>query len=299
MKESSALDRNKASDKLSSLELNYTYGGLDIEMYWFRVMARQDQWSIGKHTHSAYEFHFVAEGMSYVQLQDSSFIVEEGEFYVTSPGKIHEQQSIQGQEYVEYCMHCRIGLNENANEEEELLMNLLEDIGDRKFSHSKKCLDYFEAALLCAYDEQVGFYTEIKHLIFMILISSIQQMTNSQHTYPISKKHKKDDYRFEMITQYIEDNINSPILVKDIAQLMYLSEKQVNRIILKNCNKSTKNYINYCKLLKAKELLKDTHMQIKEISDFLGFSSPYYFTQFFTREEGFSPRLFRDNIHRY
>lgn len=294
----SALDRNKASDKLSSLELNYSYGGLEVEMYWFRVMALEEPWSIGKHTHSAYEFHFVAEGKSFVELEESAFTVETGEFYVTSPGMVHEQRSIQGEEYVEYCMHCQISLNEHANEEEELLIQLLENNSKSKISNSRKCIDYFGEALRCAYEEKVGYYTEIKHLIFLIWIAAVQQMTSSQHNYAISKKHKKDDYRFQMIKQFVEDNIKSPILVKDIAQFMYLSEKQVNRIVLKNSGRSTKNYINHCKLIKAKELLKDTHMQIKEISDFLGFSSPYYFTQFFTREEGFSPRLFRDNIHR-
>ncbi len=99
------VDRGKASYKLSQLDMKFSKGSYDIEMYWFRVMSVDHDWYIGRHTHSAYEFHFVAEGMSTVKTDTDEFIVKKGQFYVTKPGEYHEQVNINGKHYVEYCMH--------------------------------------------------------------------------------------------------------------------------------------------------------------------------------------------------
>ena len=43
----------------------------------------------------------------------------------------------------------------------------------------------------------------------------------------------------------------------------------------------------------ARKLLLDTNLNIGEVAEFCGYGSASAFTQFFTREQGFSPREFR------
>lgn len=290
------IDRGKASHKLSQLDLKFSKGSYDIEMYWFRMMTVDHNWYIGRHTHSAYEFHFVAEGMSSVKTDTDEFIVKEGQFYLTKPGEYHEQVNIDGKRYVEYCMHCQITLNNKASTEDILIYKILNESLCQAYDDLNGIIKRFEEVLACAYYEKIGYYGQIQLYILLIITSAVQVMSEGKHyDYDVPLKHKKGDYRFELMSQYIKDNINGPIMIKHIADYMYLSEKQISRIIKKKTGLSTKQYINHIKLKKAKALLKDTDMLMKEIAEQLGFSSEYYFNQFFKREEGFPPGFFRMN----
>ena len=56
-------------------------------------------------------------------------------------------------------------------------------------------------------------------------------------------------------------------------------------------------YYNYgLKILKATELLDYTNNKVKEISFYLGYADPYYFTKDFTKRMGLSPRQYRNRI---
>jgi len=92
------------------------------------------------------------------------------------------------------------------------------------------------------------------------------------------------------------NNIRFQITILSLADYMHLSEKQVYRIVKEQTGKAAKNYINERKLQKAKALLKDTDFSVKEISEKMGFSSEYYFSQFFKRGEGMAPGQFRSNV---
>ncbi|GMQ59032.1 hypothetical protein AN1V17_34290 [Vallitalea sediminicola] len=290
-------DIAKASKKLSQLDLKFCKGSFDIEMFWFRVMTVEGEWNIARHTHSAYEFHFVADGMSMVRMDTYEFRVCKGEFYITKPGEYHEQINIDSSKYVEYCMNCHISLNNENNIEDLIIYKFLNDNKCSAFRDYNGTIKIFEKVLYCAYYEKIGYYNQIQLYILLILISSVQVISkNRDYNYEVPVKHKKDDYRFTQITQYIFDNIGNKVITKDIADYMYLSEKQINRIIKKKTDLSTKQYINKIKLKKAKDLLKNTDLLVKEISEQLGFSSEYYFSQFFKREEGYPPGLFRTNI---
>ncbi|WP_207655776.1 AraC family transcriptional regulator [Vallitalea okinawensis] len=289
-------DIAKASRKLSQLDLKFKMDSFDIEMYWFRVMAIENDWKIGRHTHSTYEFHFVAEGESIVRTDQHEFTIKKNQFYITRPGEYHEQLNIDGKKYVEYSMNCAITLNNDTDIEQTIVNERLKKAVCKPFDDNNGILDLFEKVLICAYEEKIGFYSAIKHYILLILLSTVQVINEDMTiSYKVPLKHKKGDYRFKQIKQYVEDNVHSPIITKDIATFMYLSDKQVSRIIKKETGISTKQYINKIKLKRAKELLKNSDQSIKEISEMLGFSSEYYFNQFFKREEGYPPGVFRIN----
>ena len=63
---------------------------------------------------------------------------------------------------------------------------------------------------------------------------------------------------------------------------------------------TTKELIQEAKFSKAREiLLQRQDLSIREISEMLGFSSEYYFNQFFKRKEGYPPGIFRSNVQKY
>ena len=55
-------------------------------------------------------------------------------------------------------------------------------------------------------------------------------------------------------------------------------------------------YVSFLRLQKAKRLLIDTDLLIKEIAAECGFSNEYYFSNFFKKRTELSPQNFRKEI---
>jgi len=290
-------DLSKASDRLSELDIKFSTDEFKIEVMWFRVFTAVGSWNISRHKHSTYEFHFIANGSCVVRLDDSQFTVNKGEFYLTAPGVYHEQIGTGFTGLTEYSLNCDIDLLGDGPSEAVHIYNILTNTPCRLFTDTTGITGLFNKALEEAYHQNTGFLNSIKSLIVLILAMSSRAIEfNSDYKYSIPVKNKKEEYRYEQIVKYIEDNISSPITIKDIASFMYISEKQIYRIVKQVRNISAKDLIIEIKLRKAKEFLKSSNLSLAEISDHLGFSSEFYFNQFFKSKEGYPPGLYRTNI---
>lgn len=292
------MDIKKASDKLSQLDLQFSMDNYNLDVLWFRVMEMNGDWCIGKHMHSSFEFHLVSEGKCRVILDDCEFEAEEGEFYVTPPGVYHEQCRASGSgHYVEYSINCDFIKGSQGITEADAIFDILSSEHVRPVKDGFKMIRHFEEALMEAFLEEIGYFNNIKSMAQRIIVLAARTLGSSYKAgYEVSRKVINEDYRFDIIRKFIEDNIANNITTSELAKFMFLSDKQVYRIIKLKTGKSTIKYINSIRLLKAKELLKNSGLNIKTIAENLGFTSEYYFNQFFKREEGYPPGIYRHNI---
>jgi len=286
---------NDASKKLSEIDISIKTKHLEIDVLWFRVMSVEDDWEIKRHCHHSYEFHFVREGGSTVTLDDGCFEVAKNDFYITAPGVYHEQSNNVKTRYVEYCINCDIRLLSDEESEEVTLVEILKTSKCLPFSNAQNVLALFEKSLEEGYRQEFGFHSNIRSLISLMLIETTRQVIAANKLdYQKLDKYNKSDFRFLEIHQYIMSNIDKNVNVKMLAKHMNLSEKQVTRIVKNSINLTPKAMINDIRLNKAKELLRVTDLTISQISDTLGFSSPYYFSTFFNRLVGCNPSSYRD-----
>lgn len=102
-----------------------------------------------------------------------------------------------------------------------------------------------------------------------------------------------DDY-VQQVRQE-KEKLSIPLLVKHVSYTeYYFSHKFKNET-----GYSVSDYIRHEKIQQAKILLSGTTMSIQEISNELSFNSRSYFSSFFQKETGLSPRKNREqNIKR-
>lgn len=109
--------------------------------------------------------------------------------------------------------------------------------------------------------------------------------------YDIRQELKKNIY--SEIVAYITLNYTKNISVCDISRHCYCSESYINHTFKKLTNKSVSQYINELRIKKAKELLNNTDLSIKEISEKVGFSESNYFSNVFKSCCYMSPKAYR------
>ncbi|HEY5586742.1 MAG TPA: response regulator [Ruminiclostridium sp.] len=93
--------------------------------------------------------------------------------------------------------------------------------------------------------------------------------------------------------KYIQTNIDKKLNLEEIAEYIHINPSYLSSIFKKTIGESLNNYINNCKIERAKEYLYNSEMSIQEVADRLGFLEYRYFDLVFKKRTGNTPLEFR------
>ncbi len=92
---------------------------------------------------------------------------------------------------------------------------------------------------------------------------------------------------------FISSNINKTISVEQIAEHLDISREHLARTFRKELNSSPLYFINVTKMRHAGKLLRTTNLNIKEITNAIGYTNTSHFARLFRRITGMTPSDFR------
>ena len=90
------------------------------------------------------------------------------------------------------------------------------------------------------------------------------------------------------IIEYINTHSSEALSLQEIADIFDKSPAYISTLFKKHSNIGFSEYVRTAKLTHAKKLLSEGK-KVKEVSEQLGFSDPYYFSRIFKKAEGISP----------
>jgi len=96
----------------------------------------------------------------------------------------------------------------------------------------------------------------------------------------------------------LEQTFKETHSVRDYADALRISAKKLANICQLSTGRSSEEIIKDRILLEAKRLLFHSDMTVQEVAYHLGFNDPYYFTRFFKKNTGHSPRAFRREFYK-
>lgn len=97
----------------------------------------------------------------------------------------------------------------------------------------------------------------------------------------------------EKAKHVLRENIENEIDIQSLAKELNIAYPYFRNVFKKYTKMSPHQYLLSLKLMRAKELLLNTHLSIKEITYLLKFDSLSYFSKFFKKRTGVSPSEFR------
>lgn len=99
------------------------------------------------------------------------------------------------------------------------------------------------------------------------------------------------------VKTYILENLEKRLSLNDVAAVFHFSPNYLSRLFSKYAGEGFVEYITAARISAAKEMLARGEGKIYEISEKLGFESPYYFSKVFKKAEGVSPREYLQNLY--
>lgn len=102
--------------------------------------------------------------------------------------------------------------------------------------------------------------------------------------------------KFDELIALLETSIKDLKHVSQYANLLSLSNYQLNAITKTAVGKTVSDLIDEQIILESKRYLLATANQVKEVADSLGYDDPSYFVRFFKKHTGYTPDAFRKSF---
>ncbi|QJD87253.1 AraC family transcriptional regulator [Cohnella herbarum] len=295
-------------DALDRLDLQFRWGGYGIRVLRCHLAAFQPGAIISFHKHSEYEFHYIPRGKGKVILVDQPFDLHEGLFYLTGPELVHYQESDLDDPMYELCLHLDIvPLEETPG---PVGQSWGDDMEAREASACITALDRIPAipivdrfhamnGFLEAYriweEQPSGFYTLMKQAIVQILLRTTR-LFDSTEGKPAIPERDMNYHRYELATQYIQDNEGLPISLEQVAETINISPRQLQRIFRSEGQTTFRDYLEHVRLTGICSELIRTDKPIEEIALNHGYANPNYLYPVFKSKYEVTPSAYR-RIH--
>jgi AraC family L-rhamnose operon transcriptional activator RhaR len=93
--------------------------------------------------------------------------------------------------------------------------------------------------------------------------------------------------------RYLVDNLALRFEIRDVAAQVGLSERQLGRLFRQVTGKTILAYLTHLRLERARQLLLDRDLPIKQVARAVGYPDTHYFTTLFGKRTGMTPGQFR------
>ena len=133
----------------------------------------------------------------------------------------------------------------------------------------------------------------LKNLLEYFLIGILREFP-----YQEEKGDESEKLSVSEIVNYINDNYLEKITISELAFLFKTNRSTLCKEFKSYTGKTLVEYINLRKLKEAKILIKNTKKTLTSIAEELNFESIHYFTRFFKKLTGLSPKEYRNSTRK-
>lgn len=140
-------------------------------------------------------------------------------------------------------------------------------------------------------EEIISCYTRI-FTEFMISDRHFETTTSSilSELFVYLSRKSNSDTKFPLASMnYINTNYNKNITLEELAELENLSISRYRTIFKNSIGMSPQEYLIQQRINVACQRLSQTNLPVEEISNYVGYSDPFYFSRIFKKKTGMSP----------
>ena len=238
-------------------------------------------WKHDTHTFEQNKFYFVTDGKCSVTVNGKEYIVHGGQWVFIPSGASHSYHNIEGCTFEKYWLH--FDLYPSADLFEMLDLPYLVEV-----PKDSAVYQLFEQAANAVRSDSVTDRIHLKTCLLALIGAYIDL------AHPDGVFVEKTDNRIDQILRYINNNLDKPLSVTDLAEQFHLHPTHFIRFFKEKTGQTPANYIRIRRLETAKILLESTDLYISAIMEKIGFNDESQFSKQFKKYYSLSPRNYRE-----
>lgn len=283
-----------------NLDIKVLIGNLNINILYINYEAPRPSWYFSSHSHSSYEIHYIPSGKGKLRVMGKSFDISPGTLYLTGPGVIHEQKADEADPMCEYCMNFEIKLSnrklsKNFTHMKNEVDDILQSLENKDFWYGvdqSGSLSLFEKITEELESGMIGCFTYVQSLAAQIIVNAARNFSDRKRAkYLIPKKTLNDSRRY-VVDNYFRD-FDKQLSPTELAKIIGTSVRQLERIVLEYYSMTFSEKLIRIRLLHAKELIANSTLTLREISERTGYLSQDGLCKAFKKIYNAAPSEFR------
>ncbi|MBW7840293.1 MAG: helix-turn-helix transcriptional regulator, partial [Chitinophagaceae bacterium] len=145
--------------------------------------------------------------------------------------------------------------------------------------------------------EKRGFDSVLTFLSILNDLSTNKEMTTLSDSGFVQSTLSYNSRRLDKAFDYMKANYDKHITLKDVADLVNMTEVSFSRFIKKRTGVTFIDSLNEIRIGHATRMLIETTHTVAEISYSCGFNNISNFNRLFKRRKGYTPTGFREQLH--
>ncbi len=258
--------------------------------------------SIGMHTHHTLEISMITEGSGEYRLEDRVYPVEVGDILLFNNTELHGMWNTGDGMLTNVALEFepRFIWSDPLYSFDQAFLSVFFS-RNQHFSHKLDRQNPAYRAVKRQFEDiQVEFGGKLPRYEMIIkakLLSLLADLSRhydiANHAEPmVDTRHHGDMNR---VLEYIADHYAEPLILRQLAEMLHVSESYFCQLFRKTNGLSPKEYIVKIRTAAAAKMLKDSDKNVLEIAEACGFNSPSNFYAAFKRITGKSPHQYRTN----
>ncbi len=258
-------------------------GTAPLRLLYISTSRHEGDWLSTSHAHPHTELFYIMSGQGQFRAGENLFSVSAGDLVAVPPGVQHTETAAHTStlEYIVLGVEGGEVLFENHPVPRQMVIPCLA-------AHSE-VLAYLRA-MLQELETRNPHYGLVVGRFLEILFIKLQRLLPLSPPEPAGKRANRE---CAIIKQYIDQHYKENLTLDELATIAHLSKYYLVHAFTKEYGISPINYLIRRRIEEGRRYLQHTDHSIAEIAQVLGFSSPSYFSQCFSRVDSVSPREYR------
>lgn len=280
---------------LNRLPLLLSLGGYSVELvYW--GLIEPSPWRNYLHVHSFFEVCHAFTGRGSFRIRDEENEVRSGQVFVARPREPHEILSSPDDHLGIYFWAYRLSPNEHLSTSgtDALLTS---------FGSARRAVapapESLESVLRLLTEEiarrESGYQEAVEGMARKLVLDAARALVDRPvPSEPLPAGVQDPSHAVvAQIAAYLRDNCGRPVLVRDVAAQVHLSERHAARLFRTVTGGSIGEYLTTLRMERASKLLLSGGVSIKEVARAVGYADTRHFITRFRHHFGQPPATFR------
>ena len=252
--------------------------------------------TIPSHSHGngCYEIHFVPFGYGKLTAAGQNYDISPDTLFVTGPHIEHAQTPILSNPMQEYCIYLKIH-GAPQNQKKSPVINAFTSMPFWIGRDTQGILSIMKQLFDELARRYTGYQTQIGLLLSQLLIYTVRNYEQNRISQASISRNNQTDSNSVIIEEYFLYHYQS-LSLEHLAQLLNLSTRQTQRLLLKLYGKTFQQKKAEAKMSAAAMLLSDKTRSITSIAQDLGYYSIEHFSSAFRKFYQISPREYRKRL---